>query len=84
MTFGVLTLADADANVMSTRLAACLVFQHACLGHIRAVRTQLYRMKPYVSNSLSRGALMNLLESRRYYIDSSEMWALADFPRVRI
>jgi hypothetical protein len=43
---------------------------------------QLYRMRPFVMNCTSRTSLLGLLEPRVYYIESTEMWSLADFPRV--
>ena len=47
------------------------------------LRMQLFRMKPFVSTCKSRTTLLGMLEPRAYYIDNTEYWALADFPRVR-
>ena len=53
------------------------------MGQARLLRMQLFRMRPFILACKSRTLLLSLLDSRMHYLDGIEVWALADFQRVR-
>lgn len=53
------------------------------MGQARMLRMQLHRMLPFVHSCRSRVTLLGTLQPRVYYIESTEIWSLMDFQRVR-